>query len=239
MQRLLLPLLLAGLTGCAVPNSIQLRGGSEVDKVLDAAMQSNMPDVALRIASEQIGRNPNDTNALLRQGDAYRAMGRMAAAEASYAKAVSSNPGDPNAQRAMATVLLARDPAAAEAGFRRALAADKSNPAALTGLGVAEDLQGRHQDAQSAYRAALAREPGMRAAQVDLGLSLALIGQTDEAIILLQPVASEPQATRRERDDLALALAAAGRGDEAKRILNEELSDDQANQALSAYRQLF
>lgn len=48
------------------------------------------------------------------------------------------------------------------------------SPAVLNNLGVALDLEGRHQQAQAAYRQALSAQPGLPAAMNNLALSIAL-----------------------------------------------------------------
>jgi Flp pilus assembly protein TadD len=52
--------------------------------------------------------------------------------------------------------------------FRRALALDPTDAAALNNLGIALDLQDRHEEAETAYRTALGRQPMMTAARVNL-----------------------------------------------------------------------
>jgi len=239
MRAIILACALTTLAGCAAQPTRQVASNSSVDKVLEAAMQANMPDVALRMASEQVDRNPKDATALVRQADAYRAMGRDAAAEAAYKRALLVAPDNMHAQIGIGSVMLHRDPAASDAAFRMVLAHQPQNPQALTGLGIAQDLRGDHSAAQASYRAALSAQPDLRAAQIDLGLSLALSGHSNDALALLQPAAGDRQTTRKERDNLAVALAAAGRNDEALRILGEEMSDEDAHSTLAAYRQLF
>ncbi len=239
MRNLFPPIALLFLVGCAGNSPRPVSNQQTVDKVLDAAIQANLPDVALRISSEQVDRNPNDATALVRQASAYRAMGRDTAAEAAYIRALAINPDNAPAQLGIGTLKLHSDPAAAETAFRRVLARQAQNPVALTGLGIARDLQGDHQAAQTAYHAALAAQPDLRAAQINLGLSLALSGKSAEAVGLLQSAADEPQATRRERDDLAVAMVGAGRIEEARRILGEEMSDEDARRTIAAYRMLF
>jgi Flp pilus assembly protein TadD len=208
------------------------------DRIIDAAMRASMPDVALRVANEQLQADPHDASAFVRQGDAYRAMGRSQEAEASYSQALAILPGEPRAGIGKGMIMLRRDPAGAAAAFRLVLALHPRDVQALTGQGVAFDLLGEHAKAQASYRDALAAQPGLRAATADLGLSLALSGDTAAALALLQPLANDGTASRRERDNLAVALQLAGREAEARRILREEMSDADASATLASYRQL-
>ncbi len=231
-------LLLLLLSACGAFGGDRPTSAQSSDRIIEAAMRSAMPDVALRVASEQIQTDPHDAAAFARQGDAYRAMGRGPEAEASYGQALALQPGELRAGIGLGLVVLRRDPQGAAAAFRQVLAVHPHDARALTGLGVALDLLGDHAQAQASYREALAARPGMRAATADLGLSLALSGETAAALALLQPLADDGAATRRERDNLALALQRAGREAEARRILGEALSEADAEAALAAFRQL-
>jgi Flp pilus assembly protein TadD len=213
--------------------------GDKSMRIGEAAMDAGMPEVALRVAAEDLGRNPLNAAALAQQGDAYRTLGRVTAAEASYARTLGIDPNNTRARTGQAMLLLRKDPAQAEASFARVVAQAPGQVAALIGLGVARDLMGRHAEAQATYRQALAVSPDNRAVQADLGLSLALSGDSAGAIAILRPLAAEPQAERRVKDNLAVALAAAGRTDEARSILREEMSDDDAGRTVAAYRSLF
>nr|WP_294505529.1 tetratricopeptide repeat protein [uncultured Rhodopila sp.] len=204
----------------------------------DAAMQAGMPDVALRVASGDVGKNPQNAAALAQQGDAYRTLGRVTEAEASYSRAIAIDPKNMRGQTGLGLLLLKTDPARAEASFSRVVAQTPGQDVALNGLGIARDLQGDHAKAQLAYRMALATGGDSRSAQVNLGLSLALSGDSAGAIAILAPLAAEPQAERRIKDDLAVALVAAGRTEEARTILREEMSDDDSAKTVAAYRSL-
>ncbi len=235
---LLLLLTLAACAGGDGGGKQVITGGNSSDRVISAAMQASMPDVALRVSMEQVKQDPHNALALARQGDAYRALGRDREAAASYNAALAIIPGETRSGIGLGMIQLRRDPAQAEATFRQVLAAHPSDALALTGLGVACDLQNQHAKAQSAYRAALAVQPGLREASVDLGLSLALGGDASAAVAMLQPLANDGTANRRERDDFALALQLAGRETEARRILGEEMSDADAAATLAAFRLL-
>nr|WP_294576829.1 tetratricopeptide repeat protein [uncultured Rhodopila sp.] len=207
-------------------------------RIGDAAMQAGMPDVALRVASRDVGKNPQNAAALAQQGDAYRTLGRVTEAEASYSRAIAIDSQNMRGQTGLGLLLLKTDPARAEASFSRVVAQTPGQGVALNGLGVARDLQGDHAKAQLAYRMALATGSDSRSAQVNLGLSLALSGDSAGAIAILTPLAAEPRAERRVKDDLAVALVAAGRTEEARSILREEMSDDDSAKTVVAYRSL-
>lgn len=110
--------------------------------------------------------------------------------------------------------------------------------AALNDLGIALDLQDRHEEAQGVYQSALAQHPGMHAAQVNLGLSLALAGATDRALTILRPLADDPAADGKVRDDLAVALTLAGDKAAAGKLLQANMPSDNIAAALAGYTAL-
>ena len=91
------------------------------------------------------------------------------------------------------TALQKNDGDRAATFFRRALAAEPENPAALYGAGAAAFLQGRHPDAMSFLKRSLTIEPRLTAASALLGeiayhqgdLSLAI--KTYESALLVEP----------------------------------------------------
>ncbi len=227
------------LAACSGPSPRHPAAVDTSMRIGDAAMQAGMPDVALRVASGDVGKNPQNANALAQQGDAYRTLGRTTEAEAAYMRALGIEPNNPRARIGLAMLLLRSDPAKAEDMFARVAVQFPGQAEALNGLGVARDLQGDHAKAQIAYRQALAAGTETRSAQVNLGLSLALSGDGNAAVTILSPIAAEPQADRQVKDDLAVALTAAGRTEEARSILREEMSDDDSARTVAAYRSLF
>jgi Flp pilus assembly protein TadD len=93
----------------------------------------------------------------------------------------------------------------------------------LVDRGIALDIAGRHDEAQSSYRAVLAKAPHDRAARVDLALSLTIAGRYAEAIDILTPIALSSTATARERQNLALAYGLKGDDTEAKTLSRLDL----------------
>jgi hypothetical protein len=132
-------------------------------------------------------------------------------------------------------VRLTSDPAAAERLFLEVLQREPHNAIALNDIGIARDLQGRHQDAQQAYREAMGIDPAMVGARVNLALSLAMIGRADDAAPMLRPVAEAPSAPRKFRHDMAAVLAMGGDRDGAEHILAKDMSPEQASRAVAIF----
>lgn len=225
----IVPVLMLAACGTTPPT---LAGKSGLH-VADVAMANGAPSTALQIARTALEADPRNVEALVRMGEAQYALGQGGQAVETFQRALGLAPHLAKAQLGIARVELASDPSAAEAILRKALARDPANVAMLTDLGVAQDLQGRHQDAQSSYRAALGLEPSLTSAQVDLGLSLALSGKAQDAVRMLQPLGASPSSTPKVREDFATALALAGDARSASDILRVDLSKEQTVAALS------
>lgn len=198
----------------------------------ELAMNAGTPQVALRLTDETLAKHPNDVDALTRRGKALTELGRLDEARETLRKAVAIEPRNSRSLLALGRVQLPVDPAAAAANFEAVVNQDSHDAVALNNLGIARDLLGRHEDAETAYRAALAAHPEMVAARVNLALCLAIRGQGTEAISMMRPLATAPDATRKIREDYAAVLAMAGQREEAERILSSNLAANEVPPAL-------
>ncbi len=235
MAGLLLPLLV--LAGCA-QNGEALGTGLPSLNTARAALGTGAPELALTICTRISADSPKAAAPLVCEGDADIALGRSNDADTAYTQALVRDPRSAPALLGLGRLRLGDDPARAEQLFRRALAIDPHLAAASNDLGIAQDLQGRHTDAQASYGAALAADPAMRAAQVNLALSMALGGQPADAAQLLFPIANRPDASVRERHDLAAVLAMGGHVEEARRLLSPSLSGADLDRAIAGYQAL-
>jgi Flp pilus assembly protein TadD len=223
------------LAACASQDASQLGNGQPGLNVASAALAGGSPNIALNVTTGILAKEPNNVPALLSQGDAFSALGRLGEAKASYTKALVADPESGMAQIELGRLELSSDPAQAQALFLHALRHDPSNKTALNDLGISYDLQGDHANAQDAYRKALGTDPTMRAAEVNLALSMALNGHASEAVRLLKPMASDPGAPRRIRHDFAAALAITGDKAAAAQILSADMTPEQTERAVQAY----
>ena len=231
----LMPLLFL-LGACAhADRTADLRPGLDI---ADVAMANGSATTALNVAQQVLQTDPQNVKALVREGDADYALGRRDAAATAYDHALSLAPGNPAAALGLGRVRLATDAAAAEMLFAGIVADDPHQAAALTDLGIARDLLGRHHEAQLAYRRALAIEPQRTATSVNLGLSLALDGNTDEALSILRPLAEQPGALPRVRQDLAAALVLSGDTQAAAALLRTDLAPEAVQVAIAGFQSL-
>ena len=221
-MRLPMLILAIGLAGCA--------GQSKTPglRVADAALSSGSAELAVQITQNLISANPKDTGAMLSQARAQLMLGDKAGAAANYRRAVQTDPSLAEAKMGLGKLVMASEPATAERMFREVLAKDPRNTGALNDLGVACDLQGRHEEAQTIYRQVLGLSPELVSARQNLGLSLAVSGNPSAGAEMLGQVAGSSDLDRRARDNLAVALALTGRTGEANQVLREEMSQADA-----------
>jgi Flp pilus assembly protein TadD len=228
-------LLVLLLAACTNNETLSLRSGMPGIEVAQAALRGGSPQIALQIAGNILASQPYNNAALVVQGEALTALGRLDEAAASFESVLQRDPSSIAAHIGLGRVRLGSDPAGAEVLFLEALKREPRNAVALNNLGIARDLQGRHADAQTAYRHAMAANSNMSAARVNLALSLAMDGQARDAVQLLRPLASDPGASRQVRHDLAAVLTMGGDKAEAERILSKDLPANEVQQALQAY----
>ena len=235
------------VTGCAARNTAGSSAvgpapsgsiGPNTLNVADAAIAGGDPNMALSVSQSILSNDPNNVDALVHEGEAYYALDRCPASEASFQVALKYAPKSAAAETGLGRCLLKVDPVRAEAAFLAATQDDPGNAASFNDLGIARDLQDNFAGAASAYQQALMDDPGSDATAVNLGLSLALSGQGNEALQYLGPLATGAGATPKIREDYAVALLAAGRADEARQILAVDMPPDQIDSAMEGYQTL-
>jgi Flp pilus assembly protein TadD len=238
MQKCVTGALLMLVAGCAAHGPPMLDTGTPSIAVARTALADGAPDVAVNVSTDILRNRPTDQEALLVQGDALAQLGRTHEAEASFRQVLARDPSSATANRGLGRLLLASDPAAAEALFRQMLDLDAHDVAALNDLGIACDLQGHHADAQTTYRQALAAAPDSPAATANLALSLSLTGHAAEGIQMLRPLAGAAGAAPRLRYDLAAVETMAGERQEAALLLKDDLQSDKLQSALDGFAAL-
>ena len=218
LRTLAFALSVLGLAGCGLTSPPQAGEARGPLRVADVAMASGAPDLALRLADLDLEQHPGSVAALRARASALYALNDSAEAEAAYRQLLRLDPADTAARLGLGRTLLRPDPAGAEAAFLAVLDREPANGAALNDLGIARDLQGRHQDAQQAYRQAMALEPDDTGARTNLDMSLGLSRLGMNAVPLRQAVAppaevpTEPQRPivfRMDRRDPPLTKIAA------------------------------
>ena len=203
------------------------------------ALASGALTTAEHVAAGVLAQSPDDVDALLIQSEALRQAGDVFGAESSVKQAYNLRPKNIHVLIELGKIQLGHDAETAETTFRRAVAVDGNDQAAMTDLGVSLDMQGKHRDAQTIYRGALSIGGGDQlATRVDLGLSLALTGDSQQALEQLRPAAAAPNVNSRVRQDLAAALTLAGDEKGAEVLLGHDMSQEQVASLISGYEAL-
>ncbi|MGI9491996.1 MAG: tetratricopeptide repeat protein [Geminicoccaceae bacterium] len=156
-----------------------------------------------------------------------------------FQQSLERNKDNVTARLGYARVLLAlKRPESAIPHYEVALRQAPDDIQVYNGLGVAYDLTGDHQTAQTVYRDGLAIAPDSMFLRNNLGLSLALAGEHKDAISLLRMVVDEPGARARNRQNLALAHGLAGDLAAAERISRLDLDEDSVESNLAYFATL-
>jgi Flp pilus assembly protein TadD len=226
---------LLALAACANGGDPGKDAGAPGADIAAAALRGGSPQVALRIDNEILAKDPRNVAALLSRGEAQTVLQQSDAAAGSYAQALQIDPASVPARIGLGRLQLADDPGKAEALFLDAVHRDPRSAVAWNDLGIARDLLGKHQDAQTAYRQAIGLDASMHGAQVNLALSMAMAGRAEDAAPLLRPLADAPNASRKLRHDLAAVLAMGGDRSGAEHILAQDLPPAQVDKALSIF----
>ena len=170
----------------------------------------------LNAALSKLGRNPNDTSAVLDAGDAASKMGDFEAAFGFYERARQMSPGNARALAGVAGAMVHNgDPVSAIAMFDQAERAGAEPPALASERGLAYDLVGRPAEAQSYYRQALTAGEDDEASR-RLAVSLAISGDSRGVERILLPLLrKQDKAAWRAR---AFSLAIMGKTKNARNI---------------------
>jgi len=235
----ILPLVaLLGMGGCGIWGGGRPSEDDQKVRLSAVFLSAGAADAALVAADEVLAKQPRNAGALEARGNALAAMGRDEEAQQAYLQAIAISPSNTSARLALGRMQIRLNPQVAEQTLDQLLKRDPRNVAALSNIGVARDLQGRHADAQQAYRKALATDPKNTGAATNLGLSLVLSGNMAEAAAVLQPLADGPSPSEAVVENLAIALAATGDTAAAGRQLARILPPDQVGPTLDSYRRV-
>lgn len=181
---------------------------------------------------------PENPEPLIRLGTLLSAAGAHGQAAQAFRTLQALQPNNREVARALGNALIASGrPEAAVAVLGDALRV-RADALVLSGLGVAYDMMGRHDDAQASYGEALFLTPDDPDIRTNLALSHALAGNYPLAIEIIGAVTAEIESTRRHRQALALVLGLADRPDEAAEAAGRDLDASGVDQAMRYYEQL-
>ncbi len=146
------------------------------------ALEAGTPEVARRLADEQLRQCPNDAESWFLSGVALERSGRLLAARRAWLRAVRIDPRHLQVHFALSHVCLGLGLKEEALAFcEKALALAPTNPQAMTHLGIAREALGQTEAALAAYDDALRPEPGFAAALQNRSALLGTLGRRDEA----------------------------------------------------------
>lgn len=220
------------LAGCAVQQPQQNAALSLAARLrLAEAMEQAAPgsQATLELLRAETVRSPNNPDVWERFAIRLEEAGRFTEAAEAMRRAIALR--GPSAAGLIAVgrleLRLGNGSAAADA-FEQALRYAPASAEAFGGLGLARDLESRHEDAQAAYQRALALAPGNWAYRSNLALSYLMTDQPLRAAETLAEAEWQPTAPRTARHNLALALAALGQRTRVVALLSTEMGPDDA-----------
>ena len=212
------------LTACAAHDRPAALSPAAQRSLLEAMGEDSNDVATLDSLREAARRAPDDAALQQRYCLAAERVKLYPEALAALDRAVALGGGEPDRLLAQGRIALeAGDVPAATRAYGRILDADPGNIDALNGLGVTEDLERHHTQAQTHYDAALRLAPRDWRVRSNLALSLLMAGRADDAAAALTGAEQDPAAPRRARHDLALALVAAGKREQAIAVLRVDI----------------
>lgn len=209
-----------------------IRAGDHVHSAGDSAS-------AINVYKSALAKNPSNKLPLyLKLGEAYMNVERLEEAKKVYEEALPYDENDEVKKQLGRLYLSTGQPDAAIAIFEGIILVHKDDVKALNGLGVANDLKGKHEVAQDYYRKALAINGENDDVKNNLGLSLALSGKYKESLGLLEPIGGGLKATSKQRHNLALAYGLSGNQAKAQDLYAKDLEASSVNENLHALNML-
>lgn len=194
----------------------------------DAALQQGNLEVAEKDYLSAVSASTGHVEAHLALAKMYLAANRAEPAREVLERARGFQPTHPQVNYLLGKIALGQgNPDGARNAFVRGLEREPGNTDLLNGAGIADDMLGRHNEAQSMYLRAL-QEKGVDLSGVrsNLAMSYLLINQPQRAVDLLKAEAKKPHAPAVVRHNLALAYGLMGEHIAAKKVLNHEVREE-------------
>lgn len=207
-----------------------VRAGDRVQAAGDSSSAINVYKSALE-------KNPAHKLPLyLKLGEAYMNADRLEDAKRVYEEALPIDENDEVKKQLGRLHLSTGQPDTAISIFEGILMIHKDDVRALNGMGVAYDIKGDHQTAQSYYQKALHVNEENNDVKSNMGLSLAFEGRYEDSLKLLQPIGESLGATSKQRHNLALVYSLSGNHSKAQEIFAKDMEASDINENLHAIR---
>lgn len=181
---------------------------------------------------------PRRADVMVELGQVLSALGAHNEAAEVFRQAVKLDAKNIDALRGLGNNLLAMNQTSLAIEQFVAALALQDDPRVYNGLGVAHDMNGSHDSAQSSYQSGLALAPTDFSLRNNLALSLALTGKFDEGSKILGLLVKESGATIRHRQNLSLIYGLAGKFGEAASIARLDFDEPAVQSNLAYYETL-
>lgn len=191
------------------------------------AVQTGEMATAIDYLRRAAALSPEDAEIAENLGGILKAEGRFEEAARCLRMLLDKAPERTYPRRMLAEVMEKQgDLGTAEAEFRRVLALDATDAAAMAGLGSALRGRGDFADAEVQFRRALAADPGLVGAMVNLALMIMRRGHTDEALALVEKALSLAPGDSRSWLHLGTVMLHQNRIEAARQVFLKSIAID-------------
>ncbi|MCI0331339.1 MAG: tetratricopeptide repeat protein [candidate division Zixibacteria bacterium] len=143
---------------------------AQPEPAAQAAYEKKDYKTSVQLLEEQLKKNPNDVDAMVLLGSAYRQLGELAKSEELLKKAVGQKGKDPQALLEYGQTLLAlKKFKEAEEVFQKGISTNKRTDEFYNGLGLVQFGQGLGNKAELSFRQAIQKNPNVAAYHKNLG----------------------------------------------------------------------
>ncbi|MDG1996136.1 MAG: tetratricopeptide repeat protein [Emcibacteraceae bacterium] len=166
---------------------------------------------AIRLYQRAATENPGHITSRMELGKIYQQLGAMDGAAVYYGEVLELEPDNTEAQLGMGQVMVLDNRPMEAVGYLEEVAGKSpENFRIYNSIGLAYDLQGLHEQAQSAYGTGLNIRPNHVSLINNLALSLAIEGEYEPAIILLGKAVNTDFSQTTAQQNLIMVYAMSG-----------------------------
>lgn len=214
----------------------------QVDQLIrlgDRTQASGDTQSALAFYQRAHGLDPDHKGAFIKVANTLELLDERHSLEQFFASALERTPEDSELLRLYANRLISNDKIPqAIIHLQNARDLDPNEAKTHNSLGVAFDLSGNHEKAQTSYQTALSLGPDNLETLNNLALSYALLGAYEKAADLLKPYGFDVTAPERLRLNLALIYGLMDREEDARAVAEQILDRESVENNLEIYRAL-
>ncbi len=234
---------LLGCVGCEQPRQELVKFNDKkgpynpMVRIADSMNQASDFHTAIKLYRQSLDMNPNDIDARLGLARALAALGYHEKAIQNLEIILASKPHVEALQELGKIYLVSNNPKKCISAYQDVLKAIPGNVAAMNGIGVCSDIEGKHQLAQQWYEKALNINPDHLGVKSNLGLSQVLAGNLEQGINILEKVV-DTDPTERNRQNLAIAYGLFGDYQTAAQLFSADLDSSAVRNNLAIFHHI-